>query len=142
MSVEEIISTFGILILAGSETTATLLSAVTYLILKHQEVLERLVAEVRTSFKSEDEITQVSVNKLTYQFAVLEEALRVHPPAPFGFPRVVPGEKGQFVAGRWVPAGVSQYTLMSGYDTDILVDKSVGSNMGRSESGSEFPRCR
>ncbi|EHK98756.1 putative sterigmatocystin biosynthesis monooxygenase stcF [Glarea lozoyensis 74030] len=106
MSVNEIVSTFGLLILAGSETTATLLSAATYLILKHPEVLDKMVAEVRSTFKTEDEITQVSVNKLTYQIAVLEESLRVHPPAPFGFPRIVPGEKGQFVAGQWVPKGL------------------------------------
>jgi cytochrome P450 len=112
MSVDEIVSTFGLLLIAGSETTATLLSAVIYLILKHPEVMDKLVTEIRTSFKNEDEITQISVNKLTYQLAVLEEGLRLHPPAPFGFPRVVPGEKGQFVAGHWVPAGVFHSFLM------------------------------
>jgi cytochrome P450 len=106
MDMDEMVSTFGIIILAGSETTATLLSAVTFLLLKHPEVMDKLVNEIRTSFKSEEEITQVSVNKLTYQLAVLEEALRIHPPAPVGFPRVVPGEKGQVVAGHFVPAGV------------------------------------
>jgi cytochrome P450 len=108
MVTEEIIPTFSVLLLAGSETTATLLSVVTYLILKHQEVMEKLVTEIRTSFKNEDEITQVSVNKLTYEFAVLEEALRFHSPTPMGFPRIVPGEEGQIVAGHFVPAGVSQ----------------------------------
>jgi cytochrome P450 len=106
MDMDEMVSTFGIVILAGSETTATLLSAVTYLLLKHPEVMDKLVTEIRSSFKSEEDITQVSVNKLTYQMAVLEEALRIHPPAPLGFPRVVPGEKGQMVAGQFVPAGV------------------------------------
>ncbi|KAG9237249.1 cytochrome P450 [Amylocarpus encephaloides] len=110
MSREEIVPTFGILLLAGSETTATLLSAVTFLLLKHQEVLEKLINEIRTTFKHEDDITQISVNKLTYQTAVLEEALRFHPPTPFGFPRIVPGEKGQFVGGYWVPAGTIAWT--------------------------------
>ena len=107
MSTEEIIPTFGILLLAGSETTATLLSAVTFLLLKHQEVLDKLITEIRTSFNHEDEITQISVNKLTYQFAVLEEALRFHPPTPMGFPRIVPGKKGMVIAGNFVPSGVS-----------------------------------
>lgn len=108
MTVPEIKSTSGILLLAGSETTATLLSAVTYYILKpgNEHVLRELVKEVRTAFKEESEIDMVSVNSLKYQLAVLDETMRIHPPAPFGSPRVVPGD-GQFVSGHWVPGGVS-----------------------------------
>ena len=106
MTEEEIIPTFGLLIMAGSEKTATLLSVVTFYLLKNPEAMEKLKTEIRTSFQSEHEITQVSVNQLQYQLAVLDEALRIHPPTPFGFPRVVPGE-GRIVDGHWVPGGVS-----------------------------------
>ncbi|KAI9639968.1 hypothetical protein NHQ30_011637 [Ciborinia camelliae] len=108
MTVQEIKSTAGILLLAGSETTATLLSAVTYYLLTpgNEHILKCLVEEIRTMFKTEEEIDMISVNKLKYQLAVLDEAMRIHPPAPFGGPRVVPGD-GQFVSGYWVPGGTN-----------------------------------
>ncbi|KAE8449542.1 hypothetical protein EG329_008151 [Mollisiaceae sp. DMI_Dod_QoI] len=104
MTEKEIISTFGIILLAGSETTATLLSAATYYLLKTPSAMQKLKTEIRTSFQSEDEITQISVNKLKYQLAVLDEALRIQPPTPFGWPRIVP-EGGRVIDGQWVPGG-------------------------------------
>lgn len=106
MTKEEIIPTFGILLLAGSETTATLLSAVTFYLLRYPEVMEKLTVEIRSSFGTEDKITQVSVNKLKYLLAVLDETMRIHPPTPRGGPRVVSGE-GEGIDGVWVPGGVS-----------------------------------
>jgi cytochrome P450 len=107
MTEKEIVSTFGILLLAGSETTATLLSAVTYYLLKNPSVMQKLKDEIRTSFTTEDEITQISVNKLKYQLAVLDETLRIHSPTPGGFPRMVP-EGGREIDGQWVPGGVRE----------------------------------
>ncbi|APA13827.1 hypothetical protein SS1G_13923 [Sclerotinia sclerotiorum 1980 UF-70] len=108
MSVPEIKATAGVLLLAGSETTATLLSAVTYYLLKegNEEILAKLTREIRTSFENEEEIHMGSVNKLKYQLAVLEEAMRIFPPAPSGGPRIVPGD-GQWVGGYWVPGGTN-----------------------------------
>jgi len=101
MTKAEIIPTFAILLFAGSETTATLLSAVTYYLLTTPDVMAKLVTEIRDTFKTEDEITIVAVNKLKYQLAVLDEGLRIHPPAPFGTARISPPE-GALVAGTQV----------------------------------------
>lgn len=100
----EINATFTLLLIAGSETTATLLSAVTFHLLKNPEVMKKLIDEIRGSFQDEDEITIVSVNKLRYQLAVLDECLRIHPPAPTGGARVVP-KPGQYINGHFVPGG-------------------------------------
>ena len=108
MSQNEIISTFGLLLLAGSETTATLLSAVTYYLLTNQQVMRKLVAEIRDTFKMEKDITMVSVNQLTYEIAVLEEAMRLQPPVPSGSIRITPKE-GALVGGHWVPGNVSPF---------------------------------
>jgi len=108
MSKEEIIPTFATLLLAGSETTATLLSAVTFYLLKTPAVMAKLTHEIRSSFTAEGEITQISVNRLKYLLAVLDEAMRIHPPTPRGGPRVVPG-KGEYIDGFWVPGGVSSF---------------------------------
>ncbi|KAI4665836.1 uncharacterized protein J4E78_003301 [Alternaria triticimaculans] len=43
--------------LAGTETTATLLSGLTYLLLVHSESMAKLVEEIRTAFNSSDDIT-------------------------------------------------------------------------------------
>jgi len=106
MSKEEIYPTFAIILVAGSETTGTLLANVTYHLCKYPEVLSKLTAEIRGAFNNEDEITMVSVNSLKYELAVLEEALRILPPAPNGGPRVTPPE-GVVIDGQWVPGGTS-----------------------------------
>lgn len=67
--------------------------------------MAKLTAEVRSSYSSEEEITLLSVNKLTYMLACLNEALRCYPPVTFGMPRVVP-KGGADVAGHSVPQGV------------------------------------
>jgi cytochrome P450 len=95
-----------ILVIAGSETTATLLSGATYFLLTHPPVLEKLVQEVRSSFDSEMEITLISVNKLTYMLAVLNEALRCYPPVVSNMVRVT-SKGGETIAGQYIPGGVS-----------------------------------
>jgi averantin hydroxylase len=106
MSTEELISTSSSLVLAGSETTATLLAGATYLLLQHPQVMEKLVAEIRSTFANDKDITIVSVGQLKYLSAVLEESLRFYPPVPSGLSRVVP-EGGDTVLGKWIPGGVS-----------------------------------
>ncbi|RMZ85803.1 hypothetical protein DV737_g386, partial [Chaetothyriales sp. CBS 132003] len=91
-----------ILIIGGSETTATLLSGATYYILRHPDVLNKLVEEVRTTFQSEDDINLVSVGQLTYMLAVLNEALRMYPPIANGLPRQVPQE-GTRILDQFIP---------------------------------------
>ncbi|KAH7028980.1 cytochrome P450 monooxygenase, partial [Microdochium trichocladiopsis] len=102
MSVEEIASNSSILIVGGSETTATLLSAATYFLGTNQPALSRLTEEVRSSFAAEDEIDLVSVQKLPYMLAVLDEALRMYPPAPNGHPRKI-GQDGGTIIGTYLP---------------------------------------
>lgn len=99
-------STVRTLIVAGSETTATLLSGVTYLLLTNPEKMEKVVKEIRSSFSSEEEITFVSVNKLDYLLACLNEALRMYPPTPDAFPRRT-GQGPEIICGKLVPPDVS-----------------------------------
>lgn len=93
-------------LIAGSETTSSMLSGVTYLLLSNPDALKKVTEEVRTSFKSEDEITLTSVSRLTYMLACLNEALRSYPPVPFGMPRMVP-KGGATVSGEFIPENVS-----------------------------------
>jgi cytochrome P450 len=68
--------------------------------------LEALCQEVRSSFATEDEIDLLSVQKLTYMVAVLNETMRKYPPAIFSSPRKI-AEGGDVFLGRYVPAKVS-----------------------------------
>lgn len=86
----EMIATAKTLIVAGSETTATLLSGITYLLIRNPRVLNKLVLEVRSAFKTEAEINLVGANQLRYMLACLDEAMRTYPPVASTFPRIVP----------------------------------------------------
>ncbi|KAK6063085.1 trichothecene c-15 hydroxylase [Seiridium cupressi] len=104
MSFKELVSNTSTLIIAGSETTATLLSAVTYFLATNTHVLTALNKEVRSSFLSEEEIDLVSTQKLPYMQAVLNEALRLFPPVPAASPRRI-AEGGDNICGHFLPGG-------------------------------------
>jgi len=99
------------LVVAGSETTATLLAGATYLLCRNSEVLNKVRSEVRSAFKTDSDITSKSVNSLTYMLAVLTESMRMFPPTAFGLPRFVAAKEGQMVAGHHVPHNVVTPTV-------------------------------
>lgn len=105
MSISEIGNTFNILIVAGSETTGTVLSGVTNNLTRNPTCLAKLVNEVRFTFKEEKDITFAALRELSYLNAVIQEGLRICPPTAGGLPRLVP-EGGDTVCGLWFPAGV------------------------------------
>ncbi|KAI8633029.1 putative cytochrome P450 monooxygenase [Xylariaceae sp. FL1651] len=107
-----------LLVIAGSETTATLLSGATYLLTTNPEVLKKLEHEVRSAFKSDDEITLTSVSNLSFMLACLNESLRRYPPVATGLPRQSP-KGGAMVDGKFVPEG----TVVSVYQWAINHDE-------------------
>ncbi|KAK7752081.1 hypothetical protein SLS62_006047 [Diatrype stigma] len=105
ISFDQLMGNAEVLLGAGSETTATLLSGLTYLLTKNPEVREKLIREIRGTFQSPEEITITAVSQCKYLFACIEEALRLYPPSPQPHQRVVP-RGGATVAGRFLPEGV------------------------------------
>lgn len=77
MNFAETVENASVMIIAGSETTATLLSGVVYHLLTNRPVYDELVREIRTSFASEDDITMLKVDSTKYLPAVLQEGLRM-----------------------------------------------------------------
>ncbi|KAF1998245.1 cytochrome P450 [Amniculicola lignicola CBS 123094] len=106
MNREEVVDTASILIVGGSETTATLLCGLTYYLLVTPHVMERLKDEIRSTFPTEDEIHLRTLTRLPYLDAVVEEALRMYPPASSIFPRRTPPE-GDIVNGIFIPGNTS-----------------------------------
>lgn len=105
LSKEGINSNATLLVLAGSETSATTLTSATYFALKNPPVMERLVREIRQVFQNQGEITIEAVSKLPYVHAVIQEALRLHPTSPISVPRQVDRPDVE-VCGMHVPQGV------------------------------------
>ncbi|RAL14685.1 cytochrome P450 [Aspergillus homomorphus CBS 101889] len=106
MRLPEIEANATLIIQAGSETTATALSASIFYLQKHPAWWEKTVHEVREEFTASDEIGFLTTSKLPCLNAVLEESIRLFPPAPSINPRLVP-EGGGVINGSFVPGGVS-----------------------------------
>lgn len=104
MSKDALYENASLLVLAGSETSATLLTGALYLLATNPDTLKKLQDEVRGAFKDEADITLTSVNSLEYMLAVIKESLRMYPPAASALPRLVPAG-GAEIAGHQVPAG-------------------------------------
>lgn len=105
MSPVEIQENAEILIIAGSETTATTLCGATYLLTTNPRCLHKMQQEIRSSFQSEDEINIVNTAKLKYTQAVLDETMRRYPPVAACTPRQTPPE-GNTILGKYVPGNV------------------------------------
>lgn len=106
MSSEEMDANSAVFVLAGSETTAALLSGVTYYLLRCRDKYERLIREIRGAFDKDTDIKLSTLVDLPYLNAVLTEAMRVYPPIPSMLPRIVP-EGGAMINGQYVPGKVS-----------------------------------
>lgn len=87
LSRDEMHANSQVLMTAGTETTATLLSGITYFLCKHPASMKRLCEEIRGAFKTSDEMSLGTLPDLKYLHACLEEALRLYPPAAVGLPR-------------------------------------------------------
>jgi cytochrome P450 len=107
---DELLPNYSFLMMAGSETTATLLSGCTFYLLRHLHSYKRLASEVRERFSKPTEITLSSLASLSYLHSVITETLRLYPPVPLGMPRVIPAG-GATISGRYVPEKVCKFYL-------------------------------
>ncbi|MCJ1433072.1 hypothetical protein MMC27_002431 [Xylographa pallens] len=105
LSDTEVVSNAALFVTAGTETVATLLSGLTYFLVKNTESMRKLTREVRATFEHESDVTIQTVSHLEYLDACIQEALRLYPPVPEGLPRIVPPE-GDTICGQWVPGNV------------------------------------
>ncbi|OCK73561.1 cytochrome P450 [Lepidopterella palustris CBS 459.81] len=108
LSDEEMHANAAVFMIAGTETTATLLSGLTYFLLKNPSTMAKLVTEIRGAFAADEDITIEALARLEYLTACCEEALRMYPPVPAGMPRVVSSE-GAIICGNFVPGGTTVY---------------------------------
>ncbi|CAI7643427.1 unnamed protein product [Penicillium pancosmium] len=117
LSEYELESNASVIVLAGSETPADLLSGLTYWLLKTPEALLKATSEVRSLMSDESEITFGNVDaRLSYVQACVNEALRLYPSLPGELQRMSPNRPIQ-VSGYQIPpktrVSVHQYAAYS-----------------------------
>ncbi|KAF2687258.1 cytochrome P450 [Lentithecium fluviatile CBS 122367] len=100
----EMDSNASLFMIAGTETTATLLSGLTYLLLKNPEAMKQLTHEIRKAFDGLDAMSIETVASLPYLNACVKEAFRLYPPVVTGMPRRTPPE-GSTICGQYIPSG-------------------------------------
>ncbi|KAL1956708.1 hypothetical protein VTO42DRAFT_6858 [Malbranchea cinnamomea] len=111
LHMEELYPNAPILMFGGSETAATTLRCLTFLLLKNPDKMQKLVNEIRGAFSSSDQMNYDSLAQLKYLNACIEESLRFYTPCTNGLPRLVqPG--GAVICGEWVPGGTNVSVAM------------------------------
>jgi len=96
-------------VLAGHETTATALTWASYLLAQHPEVSARVETEVDEVLEDR-RMTFDDVAKLRYTSNVLNEALRLYPPAPlFGRRAIRDVDFGSFTVPKGATVMLSPY---------------------------------
>jgi cytochrome P450 len=112
LSLGEMYANSDLFMIAGTETTATLVSGLFYHLLMNPEKMKKLQDEIRAAFKEREDINMVHLAQLNYLNACIEEGFRVHPPVPSGLPRVTP-PGGTAICGEWIPANASRAKQVS-----------------------------
>lgn len=91
-------------IVAGSNTTADTMTGLAYLLLRNPDKMACLTQEIRSMFRSKEEITMQSTVHCKYLTACLEESMRMRPALCCSLARTVP-DKGEIIDGEFVPGG-------------------------------------
>ncbi|KAL8951297.1 MAG: hypothetical protein Q9222_002719 [Ikaeria aurantiellina] len=101
----ELVAEAGLLIVGGTDTTITAMTATLFYLLKNPAALNRVRAEVRAEFKTLEDIRiSPKLEACTFLAACIQESLRICPPVGSLLPReVLPG--GIVVDGEFFAAG-------------------------------------
>lgn len=102
----ELISEAGLLIVGGSDTTVTAMSAAIFYLLHNSAALERAQSEVRNTFSSLEELVMgKKLDSCRYLIACIDESLRMSPPVGSILPRQVLAG-GLVAGGEYIPEGI------------------------------------
>ncbi|KAI4722872.1 putative cytochrome P450 monooxygenase [Aureobasidium sp. EXF-10727] len=136
MTMDELYANADLLMIAGTETTATSLCGLTWHLLNNKPVLERLTKEIREAFASIDDITMESLPRLPASDAKAEQRenranqklvkvsiphyAAYHHPSNFSSPET-------FAPERWLPSSHPLYTTAYASDKkEVYQPFSVG----------------
>ena len=89
-------------IVGGSDTTAATLTFLFYHLAKDPSQVDKLRAELEPLLNGKTRLDPKDIAKAQHLNGVIQEALRLHPAIPSGFPRLTPAE-GITVSGTYIP---------------------------------------
>jgi len=98
----EIYSNSSLFIIAGSESTATVMAGTSWFLLKYPETLKKLRKEIDEAFHDKKDITPQKVAQLPFLLACLSETNRIYPTALTGQAMKVP-PAGDTICGQFRP---------------------------------------
>lgn len=107
----------GQLLLAGYEPPSLWFYFTIYHLVQNMTSQASLAQEIRSTFKSYEEITATAAANLPYLTACLKESLRFTPPLLTGMPVVSPGAT---VDGIYIPKGVRHFAFLTNPCFDII----------------------
>jgi cytochrome P450 len=116
----EILAECSIMMNGGTDTMASAITYIFFLLTKNPRVLKKLREELDAAIPAEVIVPKYeTLAALPYLRAVVEETLRVKPASTLGLPRIVP-QGGRKIAGQWIEEGVTvsvpTYTLLRNAD--------------------------
>lgn len=120
----EIVAEIGIMMNAGSVTTAIAITNALYQLLRTPRVMGLLRDELDAALDPDEGVAPYDkVKHLPYLRACLDESLRLFPPTPHGLPRKTPPE-GMTVMGQYIPGDttVSVSALVAHRDESAFPD--------------------
>ncbi|CCF34289.1 benzoate 4-monooxygenase cytochrome P450 [Colletotrichum higginsianum] len=91
-----------LIIIAGSDTTSATLTCLIFELAQHKEHAQRLREEIDDYFAHNENPEHLSLSKLQFLQACIDETLRLHPTVPSGLQRMTPPE-GMEIDGTFIP---------------------------------------
>lgn len=86
---DKLLSEGVLMMMAGSDTSSSSLTAAIFYLVQHPAVLEKLQSDLHETFPTLSSIQPVAAENHGYLRACIDEAMRLSPPAPTNIPRVV-----------------------------------------------------
>ena len=93
-------------IVGGSDTTAATLTYIFYHLAKDPIHVKKLREELEPLLDEKNVLAREDVSKAQYLDGIVQEALRLHPAIPSGFPRITPPE-GIMVGDTFIPGNTT-----------------------------------
>ncbi|EGG12283.1 uncharacterized protein MELLADRAFT_123517 [Melampsora larici-populina 98AG31] len=100
LSFSELVADSTLVIIAGADTTRTVMVALFLYLLRSPKHMERLQGELSKA----TDLSSTSLSKISYLDACIKEAMRLQPPSPANIQRITPDE-GMMIDGIFIPGG-------------------------------------
>jgi len=86
---------------SGTDSTASVLTSTFYMLMKHQDIQEKLREELRKKTEEHGPLSYAKLKEMKLLTSVIKETLRMYPPYPVLYPRVA--QKTDKLCGFTIP---------------------------------------